>query len=325
MNRLTIEPDKHRPSAYVGRFAPSPTGPLHFGSLIAALASYIDARAMGGTWLLRIEDVDRERSRPEHEEAIRRQLAAFALEHDGDVVRQSERIDHYRHALERLRDQGSVYPCVCSRRLLETAPRNQEGEVIYPGTCRARAVDTLGGRHSIRFKLANSPTQDEVIEDRIEGVITQNVAKDVGDFVLLRADGDVAYQLAVVVDDELQGITDVVRGADLLLNTPRQRILQRTLGFRDLRYAHVPIATNERGEKLSKQTRATALPMDHHGVLVALRRAWAFLNQPTLEQVSSARDFLDQATQLWAVSLIKKRPVHIGKEPFESLEAAQNL
>ncbi|TAG83912.1 MAG: tRNA glutamyl-Q(34) synthetase GluQRS, partial [Burkholderiales bacterium] len=263
---MTSGPDEQRPRAYVGRFAPSPTGPLHFGSLIAALASYVDARAAGGSWLLRIEDVDRERSRLEHEAAIRRQLAAFALEHDGDVVRQSERIDHYRSALERLRDQGSVYPCVCSRRLLETAPRNQEGEVIYPGSCRVRAVDTFGGRHSIRFKLAHSPPQDEVIEDRIEGVITQNVAKDVGDFVLLRADGDVAYQLAVVVDDELQGVTDVVRGADLLLNTPRQRILQRALGFRDLRYAHVPIVTNDQGEKLSKQTRAIALPTDHNSV-----------------------------------------------------------
>lgn len=291
-------------ATYVGRFAPSPTGPLHFGSLIAALASYVDARAAGGTWLLRIEDVDRERSRPEHETTIRRQLDAFAFDPDGDVVRQSDRLDLYRDALRRLSEHDAVYRCVCSRRMLADAKRNQEGEVIYPGTCRMHVPEASGERYAIRFRLPPTGAAVETINDRVAGVVSQNVVDEVGDFVLLRADGDFAYQLAVVVDDELQGVTDVVRGADLLFNTHRQSSLQRQLGYRSLRYAHLPVATNERGEKLSKQTRASPLATDVSNVMFELRRAWAFLGQVAIDEASSPRDFLDQAIRLWSIQAI---------------------
>lgn len=235
---------------YVGRFAPSPTGPLHFGSLVAALASWLDSRRAGGRWLVRMEDLDQPRVMPGAADAILRQLEAFGLGWDGTVVYQSARLDLYRDALEKLKTHS--YPCGCTRKELEDSALAIDGSRIYPGTCRGglapgktpRAVRLRTDADSIRFT------------DRVQGMLEQCVEREVGDFVLLRADGIFAYQLAVVVDDAAQGVTDVVRGADLLDSTARQIHLQRLLGVGTPRYLHVPVATNAAGEKLSKQTRA---------------------------------------------------------------------
>ena len=236
--------------SYVGRFAPSPTGPLHFGSLVAALAGWLDAKRSGGKWLLRMEDLDQPRVIPGTADAILRQLESLGLAWDGPVIYQSTRLELYRDALGKL--QPHSYPCACTRKELEDSALAIDGSRIYPGTCRAgltpgkspRAIRVRTHQDAIRFA------------DRVQGEIEQSVEREVGDFVLQRADGVYAYQLAVVVDDIAQGITDVVRGADLLDSTARQIHLQRLLGAATPHYLHVPVATNAADEKLSKQTRA---------------------------------------------------------------------
>jgi glutamyl-Q tRNA(Asp) synthetase len=235
---------------YVGRFAPSPTGPLHFGSLVAALASWLDCRRAGGRWLLRMEDLDRPRVMPGAADAILRQLEALGLEWDGPVVYQSARLELYVEALRKLK--GHTYPCACSRKELEDSALAIDGSRIYPGTCSGGLAQGRTAR-AVRLRTDSAPIQ---FTDRVQGEIAQSVAREVGDFVLRRADGIIAYQLAVVVDDAAQGVTDVVRGADLLDSTARQIHLQRLLGAATPRYMHVPVATNAAGEKLSKQTRA---------------------------------------------------------------------
>lgn len=253
--------------AYVGRFAPSPTGPLHFGSLVAALASWLDARAAGGRWLLRIEDLDQPRLRKGAADAILAQLESFGMHWDGPVAYQSARLERYRAALERLERAGLTYWCGCSRSEIADSALSPDSARVYPGTCRRgfargkspRAIRVRTEAHPIRF------------QDRLQGEVWQSVEREVGDFVLFRADGMVAYQLAVVVDDAEQGITDVVRGADLLDSTARQIHLQRLLGLAAPRYLHVPVAVTESGEKLSKQTHApNAGPADLHRALVFL-------------------------------------------------------
>jgi glutamyl-Q tRNA(Asp) synthetase len=281
-------------SLVVGRFAPSPTGPLHFGSLVAALASYCDARARGGRWLVRIEDVDQPRSRASAERAILRTLSRYGFRWDGDVVRQSERTAHYVHALEQLREAGLVYACACTRREMEQAPRNATGERIYPGTCRNAAIDPNAPRVAQRIRV-----DDALVEyvDAAQGLQRQDVAREVGDFIVRRADGWFAYQLAVVVDDAHQGVTSIVRGADLLPSTPRQIYLQRALGVATPEYLHVPVAINAAGEKLSKQTGATALPDD---AVPALVSAWRFLDQPPPHALPpSAAAFMAHAVSAW--------------------------
>ncbi|MBC7709748.1 MAG: tRNA glutamyl-Q(34) synthetase GluQRS, partial [Rhizobacter sp.] len=260
---------------YIGRFAPSPTGPLHFGSLVSAVASYADARAVNGRWLLRIEDVDTTRCTRGAETEILRQLAAYGFVADGDLVRQTECGDIYAAAITQLVAAQQVFACTCSRKMLETALRNAEGEPIYPGTCRNS--ERVVGAHSLRLRVQSHSVSQVAFADRAVGEIAQNVAEDVGDFVLRRADGCYAYQLAVVVDDARQGITDVVRGEDLLLNTPRQIYLQRLLGVATPSYLHVPLVRNAVGEKLSKQTLAQAINID--APVAGLRAAWAFLKQ----------------------------------------------
>ena len=259
-----------------GRFAPSPTGPLHFGSLIAALASYCDARARGGEWLLRIEDVDEPRSRSGAEDEILRTLARYGFVWDGPVERQSARWSRYQAALETLIGNQQAYPCGCTRRELEAAPLGAGGERMYPGTCRAGiAGDRVHRRQRAwRVRVDDAPVR---FTDRLQGPQSQDLSRDVGDFVVKRSDGLFAYQLAVVVDDAEQSITDVVRGADLLASTPRQVHLQRLLGRPPHTYLHIPVAINASGSKLSKQTRALALPDDAIQPLVA---AWHFLDQP---------------------------------------------
>ena len=286
---------------YVGRFAPSPTGPLHFGSLVAAMASYADARAVGGRWLLRIEDVDTPRCSLEAEAQIRAQLAAYGFEHDGEVVRQSERTALYAEALRTLTDARDVFVCQCTRAQLASAARNAEHEVIYPGTCRELHLLDAGAR-AVRLRVGHACAEISFV-DRCCGLTRQNVERDVGDFVLRRADGLFAYQLAVVVDDALQGVTDVVRGADLLGNTARQIAVQKRLGFATPRYLHVPIARNENGEKLSKQTRAPAIA--ESGALPTLVEAWRFLQQADLGTVRTVSEFWSRAFRVWDVDALK--------------------
>lgn len=258
---------------YRGRFAPSPTGPLHFGSLIASVGSYLDARRSGGRWLVRIEDLDRPRETKGAADAILRTLEGFGFEWDGPLVWQSRRGAAYAAALDRLEREGAVFPCACSRREVSDSTLGWTSEPIYPGTCRSGIP---AGR---RARAIRARVDDAVIsfEDRLQGKIEQNLADEVGDFVVRRTDGLFAYQIAVVVDDFEQGITDVVRGADLLASTPRQMLLQRWLGYPAPRYMHLPVAVNRDGEKLSKQTLAAPLaPTD--GPL-QLWRALRFLGQ----------------------------------------------
>jgi glutamyl-Q tRNA(Asp) synthetase len=278
--------------SYRGRFAPSPTGPLHFGSLVAAAASWLDARAQGGEWLVRIEDVDETRTVPGAGEAILRQLRALGFEPDGEIAWQSRRKPLYEAALDRLREGSHVYRCRCSRKeVADSALAGIEGPV-YPGTCRALG---LGPAVPGADRLRVDPAHVAFI-DRVQGPIAQDVDRDVGDFVLKRRDGLHAYQLAVVVDDAAQGITDVVRGADLLSSTPRQIVLQRLLGYPTPRYLHFPVATNARGEKLSKQTLAPSVEGGDGAAL--LDDVLGFLGQ---ERVGSRdpREVLRRALARW--------------------------
>jgi glutamyl-Q tRNA(Asp) synthetase len=289
---------------YRGRFAPSPTGPLHFGSLVAAVASWADARARGGEWLVRMEDLDPPREVPGAADGILRTLEALGLEPDGPVVRQSGRGDAYRAALDRLRDRGVLFACGCTRReIADSGLPGSDGGIVYPGTCRDGPPP---GRTAYALRAR---VDDAVIAfvDAIQGEVRQDLAHEVGDFVLLRADGLFAYQLAVVVDDAAQGITDVVRGADLLDSTPRQIFLQRALDLPTPRYLHLPVATNAAGEKLSKQTGAPALDGSRPGA--ALVAALRFLGQaapPELER-APARAVLEWAAANWDRARIPRR------------------
>ncbi|HPT50289.1 MAG TPA: tRNA glutamyl-Q(34) synthetase GluQRS [Accumulibacter sp.] len=290
---------------YRGRFAPSPSGPLHFGSLVAAVGSYLDARSAGGEWLLRIEDVDKQRTQTGAAEAIRRTLDAFAFEWDGEVVVQSRRAPLYREALTRLRALDAVYPCACSRReIAARAPATAvDGGAVYPGTCRDGVTD---GRPARAWRL-RVPDREIGFDDRVQGEVRQNLARVVGDFVLLRADGPFAYQLAVVVDDAAQGINAVVRGVDLLDSTPRQIWLQRCLGLPTPSYAHLPVVTNDAGEKLSKQTRAAAV--DPAAGSAALAAALRFLGHavPSAVAAGSLADFWRWAIANWSMARVPAR------------------
>jgi glutamyl-Q tRNA(Asp) synthetase len=303
-----IEARAGRP-AYRGRFAPSPTGPLHFGSLIAALASHADALAARGEWLVRIEDVDLPRTRHGAETAILGALERYGFAWAGPVVRQSGRTAHYEAALRELIARGDAYQCACTRRELEAAPPDASGERIYPGTCRTGipSAHTRRTQRSwrVRVGLGNGGGAIEY-RDRVLGAETQLLPRDVGDFVVKRADGFFAYQLAVVVDDATQGITDVVRGADLRTSTPRQIFLQQRLGYPTPAYLHVPVATNAAGEKLSKQTRAAPLPVAPLG---ALLEAWGFLDQPLPESAwkpANVGEFWTWVARAWAPSRVPR-------------------
>jgi len=290
---------------YRGRFAPSPTGPLHFGSLVAAMASYADARAAAGQWLVRIEDVDVPRARPGAADAILRALERLGFEWDAPVWRQSQRRAAYEEALAALCAAGLAYPCACTRRELAANPMGRIGERVYPGTCR----DGLAGERATRRRTSmrvRVPAAPIAFTDRLCGRQEQRLAEDVGDFIVRRSDGVFAYQLAVVVDDAAQRITDVVRGADLLASTPRQIHLQRALGLPTPRYLHVPVAIDARGAKLSKQRGAQALPA---APLPALLAAWAFLGQAMPPCApSSPREF-------WAFASANWRPARLPPTP----------
>jgi len=287
-------------SPYRGRFAPSPSGLLHFGSLATALSSYLDAKSRGGIWLVRMEDLDMARNVPGAESEILRCLEGFGLEWDGPVLRQSERLGHYEAALETLLQRGLAYPCGCSRRDLLSDETSSPAEPRYPGSCRAGLANGKTTR-SFRYKTNEL---EVIFNDRLYGQYRQRVDQAVGDFVVRRADGPFAYQLAVVVDDAAQGITDVVRGADLLDSTPRQIALQQALGLPTPRYLHVPLALNAQGEKLSKQTRAPAAVPNAQ----TLRAALGFLGQPEVPQEvgEELHEIIKYAIQHYDYKLIKK-------------------
>ncbi len=266
-------------TGYRGRFAPSPTGPLHAGSLLAALASWLDARAHQGRWLVRIEDVDRQRCSPGLARLILQQLSACGLESDEPALWQSRRSDSYQEALDRLAARHLAYPCNCPRRDIEAAQttpgaqRPRHAELIYPGTCRngPQASRAGAGPDTMAWRLRTDAVKPIHWSDRRLGAQLQDVESEVGDFVLKRADGCYSYQLAVVVDDAAQGITDVVRGEDLLGNTARQILLQQHLGLPGPRYLHTPLVLGPNQEKLSKQNGAR--PFDSSRPLQALNDA----------------------------------------------------
>ena len=240
-----------------GRFAPSPTGPLHLGSLVAAVGSWLFARAKSGRWLVRIEDIDTPRVVPGSAEEILGALRRYALDWDGEVVWQSRRTALYERALQELRAKNLVYDCACSRADLQRAASAPVGsEPVYPGTCRNGIAPGKTAR-AIRFR---APDEIIAFDDLLVGPQQENVAERTGDFVVRRADGLFAYQLAVVVDDAEQGVTQVVRGADLLASTPRQIALQRALGYPTPAYAHLPLVVNADGSKLGKRDGALPLP-----------------------------------------------------------------
>lgn len=286
--------------SYIGRFAPSPTGPLHFGSLVAALGSCLEARRHGGRWLLRMEDVDEPRCSVAAADGILRTLEAFGFRWDGPVWVQSRRKDRYRAALDGLRAAGDAYACACTRRELADALPATDGAAIYPGTCRAGLPPGRSPR-AWRLRVA-----DHVVcfDDAIQGRRCQNLERDVGDFVLLRADGYFAYQLAVVVDDAEQGVTDVVRGADLIDSTPRQIYLQERLALPVPNYAHLPVAVNAAGEKLSKQTLAPPVVAGSPAMVSALE----FLGQrPPPELVrADLPEVWDWAFAHWSLARVPR-------------------
>ncbi|MFP3565940.1 tRNA glutamyl-Q(34) synthetase GluQRS [Paraburkholderia sp. SIMBA_030] len=285
---------------YRGRFAPSPTGPLHFGSLASALASWLDARAHDGAWLVRIEDIDGPRTVPGAAEGILATLERFGMYADEPPVWQSQRIARYQQALEQLKAIGLIYPCGCTRKeivdsLLHAHARNTT--LAYPGTCR----DGLHGKPARAWRLRVPDGDAAVItfEDRWQGAQTQNLATEVGDFVLKRADDQWAYQLAVVVDDADAGITHIVRGADLMDSTARQIYLQRCLGVSTPKYLHVPVVTNDQGEKLSKQNGATALDVDKPLESLSAAARHLGLELGSAEH-ATLEGFYSAATSAWA-------------------------
>jgi len=280
-----------------GRFAPSPTGPLHFGSLVAALGSCLEARSRGGRWLLRMEDVDQPRCRQEHADAILATLEACGFEWDGPVMVQSTRTARYAEILERLKAQGTVYPCGCTRAELAAAPLGIDGAVVYPGTCRNGLP---AGKTARAWRLRLEGVID--FDDLVQGPQHQDLPREVGDCVLLRADGYFAYQLAVVVDDADQGIDHVVRGADLIHSTARQMYLQRLLGLPTPQYAHLPVAVDGAGQKLSKQT--LAAPVAARDPWPALCEAAHFLGMPDCRLAST--DFWNWAYENWNLTKVPR-------------------
>ncbi|MFZ2163511.1 MAG: tRNA glutamyl-Q(34) synthetase GluQRS [Sideroxyarcus sp.] len=291
---------------YRGRFAPSPTGPLHFGSLVAAVGSYLDAKHHHGTWLVRMEDLDAPRCVPGAAEDILRTLEAFRLHSDEPVLYQSRRTAAYEEALRKLQAVGAVYPCCCTRKEIADSALNGIEGPVYPGTCRNGIPAGREGRAwRVRTNYLPSPLGGEGFEDALQGRISQNLESEIGDFVVKRADGLFAYQLAVVVDDAFQGITHIVRGADLLDSTPRQIYLQRLLGLHTPQYLHLPIAVNATGEKLSKQT--LAAPVDETHPARTLLRVLEFMQQQPPADLAGqdVKAVLDWAVVNWDASKLR--------------------
>lgn len=286
------------PNEYVGRFAPSPTGPLHFGSLLAALASYLEARRQNGKWLLRIEDIDPPREQPGAADAIRTALERYGFEWDEPLLYQSSQHEAHRAALRVLSAAGQTYPCSCSRRDLADEPRGPLG-AIYPGTCRNGAA---GGDVAIRVRTGPEPVK---YNDRLQGPKVQRLDQESGDFVVWRRDGLAAYQLAVVVDDNAQGITEVVRGIDLMDSTPRQIWLHHLLGNPVPAFCHIPVVVNAAGQKLSKQTGAPGIPLARPAETLAA--ALACLRQTPPRDLADADldDVWAWAAEHWDIAVLR--------------------
>jgi len=284
---------------YRGRFAPTPTGPLHFGSLVAATASYLCARQAGGSWLVRIEDLDPPREIPGSRDQILVALERLGFEWNESIVRQSERGELYEAALQRLLASRDAFPCSCSRTEIAAAGATSDDgdELRYPGWCRD-GIRAPGRPLAIRFRTPAGPV---AFEDELQGPVSCDVAAQVGDLVIRRRDGWFAYQLAVVIDDAAQGITSVVRGADLLNSTPRQLLLQRALGLPTPAYAHMPVATDRNGVKLSKSAGAAALDLAHPGD--ELWRALLFLRQNPPPELRHAKP-----ADLWSWAIVHWTP-----------------
>lgn len=296
--RFTLIPSKPK---YRGRFAPSPTGPLHLGSLYTALASFLQAKAQQGEWRLRIDDVDPFRTAADATDRILRTLEAFGLQWDGPILYQSSRFEAYRTAIERLEFLERVYACTCSRKDLAAYSVGNAETAIYPGFCRNKKRRTQNEQYALRVITENSTV---IFEDALQGTQSHNLATEVGDFIILRRDRVYAYHLATVLDDFEQGITEVVRGVDLLDSTPRQIYLQRLLGLSTPAYAHVPVLVDSDGIKLSKQTFAD--PVDERNPSSILVELLTLLNQnpPRELALASKQEILDWAVRNWDISRI---------------------
>lgn len=291
---------------YTGRFAPSPTGLLHIGSLLTAAASYADARSNGGKWLVRMEDLDPPREMPGAASHILHTLEAFGFEWDGEVAYQSHRYALYEETLCRLQTAGLVYPCHCSRKDWQAGARRGADGFVYNGRCRhpGQRPAPQGKQPAWRIRV---PDRIIGFSDGIVGGYAQNLARDIGDFVLLRADGYWAYQLAVVADDAEQSVTHIVRGQDLLVSTPRQIYLQQCLGVPTPQYAHLPLLTNAQGQKWSKQTLAPALDLNRREQL--LRQVFRYLKLPEAPETDRPAELLDWAVAHWDMDKVPKHAI----------------
>ena len=241
----------------VGRFAPTPSGRMHMGNVFAALTAWLAVRSQGGTMLLRMEDLDRQRTKAEYAQVLLEDLAWLGLDYDMQTQPQSERTDIYISYFEKLQDMGLLYPCYCTRELLHSvnAPHRSDGTYVYPGTCRSLSEAERSGMGKAPAWRVRVPEQSYTVQDKIQGIYRENLAADCGDFIVRRADGAFVYQLAVTVDDGLSGVTQVVRGVDLLNSAPRQMYLQELFGFSAPEYAHVPLLVAPDGRRLSKRDR----------------------------------------------------------------------
>lgn len=288
---------------YIGRFAPSPTGPLHFGSLISAVASYLEACAHHGIWLIRMDDLDTPRIQPLAADIILKTMENFGFEWHGDILYQSKRTDAYISAFQTLSDADLIYPCSCSRKEIADSASHGIDGLVYPNTCR------LGVTHERKRYAWRIKTEDACIQliDLVQGTISQNLSTDIGDFVLKRADGLFTYQLATVVDDGYQGVTHIVRGSDLLSSTPRQIYLQQKLQLPSLNYAHIPVATNSKGEKLSKQTLATSLVVEEKASLLHQSLTFLGQNPPKLLQHEPISHIWQWAKSNWNIDKVPKK------------------
>jgi glutamyl-Q tRNA(Asp) synthetase len=301
------------PVSYRGRFAPSPTGPLHFGSMVTALGSYLDARAHRGEWLLRIEDIDPSREQPGAANSILTTLEAYGLLWDGPVLYQHARVNAYKTAIDYLTAEGLTYPCACSRReIADSGVLGLEG-TVYPGTCRN---GVRGSRRATALRLRVLTDASLCVQDELQGTFCQHLANEIGDFVIRRTDGYWAYQLAVVVDDAFQGVTHVVRGADLLPSTPRQVYLQRLLKLQSPVYMHLPVAVASDGKKLSKRSARTSVTT---AVRQTLFQALLFLEQrpPLALHDATPEELLKWAVDNWNPEHL--RGVRIRKTTLESI------
>ena len=293
------------PTPYIGRFAPSPTGPLHFGSLVAAVASYLQARTRNGRWLLRIEDIDPPREQSGASTEIVETLRCYGFEWDGDVIYQSANEKAHRSALATLIDQGLAYRCGCSRRDLDDAPRGALG-IIYPGSCREAHI-----QGDAAFRLRTNDTEI-AFDDALQGRIAQHLESESGDFVIRRRDRLIAYHLAVVVDDEIQGVTEVVRGIDLLNSTPRQIYLQDLLGYRRPDYVHIPVITHADGTKLSKLTGAPGISNDAVSKTLCAALVALQLEPPPKLATASPSDVWNWALKTWQMENLFERKVIVN-------------